>query len=437
MNAPLNLAAYEKARSVVTERRLVGAVLVDASSCFAEGLDEVHAGLLTDHTVREVWRVIEESRRSGEPIDLPRLGERAPLLALDMARLAEQVPSAASFRDYLGTLKELAASRALTDGAHRLLVRAVDGARLDELRAVHGDALKACDETAATGKPRMLGDLLPEVLASLATPASDVVRSGVSALDAALGGGMHPGELIVLAARPSVGKSTLALVLALDAAKRGEPVLFVSIEMRAQELALKVLARAAAMNPKALPRTDATGATVPAGLRLAAEQLAGLPLHFDDAPKASLQSAKAAIIRGAHAIGARLVVVDYLGLLPADDRRASPYERTSAASRELKALARTLGVPLLALAQLNREVERDGSRDPKLADLRDSGTIEQDADVVILLSRKEQRADGLRLDAILAKNRNGPCGRVPLLFRPELSDFVDADSVFDFPGAGS
>lgn len=430
-------AAVDRARSVSTERRLIASVLLDEAACIADGLDEVGDELFTDRLCRDVWRAIAEARRRGEPVGFRRICEQlvgSDVDVLEVVRLEEEVPSAASFSGYLALLKQFAGTRALLDAAHRVLAAGAEGRPHEELRALVAAGLKAGDEAATTTRPRAIGDVIPEVIATHSAPAPDVVRTEIAPLDAALAGGMRPGELVVVAARPGVGKTTLALALALVAAKRGEPVLFVSLEMRAQELALKALARAAGMDPvKELQRAASERAvSVPDSMARAVEQLVRLPVHFDDAPKSSLQAAKAAIIRGARAIAARLVVVDYLGLLPADDRRASPYERTSAASRELKCLARTLGVPLLALAQLNREMERDGSREPRLSDLRDSGTIEQDADVVLLLARKGHRPDGQLVDAILAKNRNGPCGRVPLLFRPECSDFVDADAAFSF-----
>ncbi len=432
--ASLYSQAVDVTRNGLAERQLLASVLLDAPSCIADGLDEVGLDLFTGTFTRAVWSEIAATRRRGEGIEFGLLGQRLSdrVDVLEFARLAEQVPSAANFATYLGELKQVASKRALVDGAHRVLMLGADKAPLEELHREATAALKRSEDAAASGGPRALRDILPGVVAKLGSPAVDRVPTGIRSLDDALAG-LHPGELVILAARPSVGKTTLALNIAADVAKRGDGVLVVSLEMRAEELVSKLVAREGMFNPVAV-RHDSPDATAAiAKAQEIAGRIAHLPLHFDDNSKSSLQQARAAIIRGAHATNARLVIIDYLGLLPPDERRATPYERTSAASREMKNLARTLGVPLLVLAQLNRDVERGGdNREPRLSDLRDSGTIEQDADVVILLSRKGERADGLLVDAHIAKNRNGPVGRVPLLFNAACSSFTDASLAFDF-----
>jgi replicative DNA helicase len=236
-----------------------------------------------------------------------------------------------------------------------------------------------------------------------------------------LTGGLQDGELIVVAARPSVGKTSLALAIALRAAESGRGVFFASLEQSRQDLALRMncaagkfdhqRARKAELDPSELERFMAVGA-----------ELRKLPLYIDDgSPQGPLRiAANARMLKTDRGIG--LIVVDYLQMIQPTNPKETRQEQVAGLARCLKQLARELSVPVVAAAQLNRQVEGRGDAKPRLADLRESGAIEADADTVMLLWRPDEK-DRSRIEVNLAKQRNGPVGEFTLAFRPDCLRF--------------
>jgi len=235
--------------------------------------------------------------------------------------------------------------------------------------------------------------------------------SGVGQLDN-LTAGFHPGELVIVAARPSVGKTSVAVAIARTIAT-ARPVLFASLEQSRHELAQRMLCAESGVLGDNVRRGELSdrdqGALIEAGARLSP-----LHLHIDDAGEQSVLRLAANARRLKRRQGLGAVIVDYLQLVSPDDRRAPRHEQVGATSRRLKALARELEVPLIALAQLNREVEGRAGQKPRLSDLRESGSIEADADTVILLHPLTESPGCLCL--IVAKQRNGPTGEVVVRF---------------------
>ncbi|HUX00800.1 MAG: DnaB-like helicase C-terminal domain-containing protein [Phycisphaerae bacterium] len=232
--------------------------------------------------------------------------------------------------------------------------------------------------------------------------------------------GLQPEDLIVIASWPSVGKSTLALNIAEHIAVDLEkPVAFFSLEMSREALGLRLLSSRAKVDGQRL-RKGTLSNDEAAKVRDAASRLLEVPLYIDDTPALSLEQLIGKCRHAAASGQADLIVIDYLHLMdPASDE--PPYYKMSRISHCLKSLARSLGVPIIAVAQLRRPGQ--DSWYPKLADLRDSGTLEEDADVVMLLHREEMRhAQGSKeyeetkgkADLILAKQRNGPVGTIHL-----------------------
>jgi replicative DNA helicase len=234
--------------------------------------------------------------------------------------------------------------------------------------------------------------------------------------------GFHPGDYIVLGARTTVGKSALALNLATVISTK-EPVLYLSFEMPAKQLMYRLYASLAEIDSKLIRRRSLTDAQRKT-LMDTRESIKSLKLKFDAGhPSVSKLISD---IEQAHQAGVRTVVVDYLQLVPGDrPGRQSDYERVTEVSGRLRDLSKRLGVTILALSQLKRE--SDEKKIPTLTDLRESGAIEQDADVVLLLHRK-RLGDELDTDARLAiaKNRYGDCGSVFLRFEPPFTRFVAA-----------
>lgn len=245
--------------------------------------------------------------------------------------------------------------------------------------------------------------------------------------------GLHPQEMIVVAARPSMGKTSLALniaeaaVLHKDPTKR-VPTLFFSLEMSAEQLALRLLCGRARVDMQKL-RDGFVDREAQSELARVSKELRDAPLWIDDVAQASIleMRAKARRLHSQKRLG--LIIVDYLQLVSGTDTRVPREQQIAEISRGVKAMSKELNLPVIVLSQLNRESEKE-KRQPKLSDLRESGSIEQDADLVLLLSKKkdtddeEDMASGVVLrDLIVAKQRNGPVGFITLAFNRKLTRF--------------
>ena len=240
---------------------------------------------------------------------------------------------------------------------------------------------------------------------------------------------MEPGQLVVLGARPGVGKTALALTVAVRAALTSRPVLFFSLEMPADELGLRAVA-AETGTPVGPLRAGGGAAADLDVIAAAGDELAGVPVWVDDRPGRTVEAVVAAARRHRRRHGLGLAVVDYLQLVEATDRRATRREQVEHVSRQLKRAARALRVPVLALCQLNREVEGRGDPKPRMSDIREAGGIEQDADVILLAwepAEQPHAARGVtRVGVTVVKNRHGPTGDAELLFRKGVTRFEDS-----------
>jgi replicative DNA helicase len=279
--------------------------------------------------------------------------------------------------------------------------------------------------------PRRLSEVIDEALDELRARAAGEqvgVTTGLLDVDRLLGG-MRPGQLIVLGARPSVGKSAVAFGIALHVAEHHGRVVLFSAEMSGPELGLRALAGGGVPSERLLNgRLEGHDFERLEGRR---DQLAVMPLFVDDDP-GTLATLVDTARRQSTSGELAMIAVDYLQLIPVDRHRERRELEVAEVSRGLKALARELGVPVLAVAQLNRGLEFRGDKRPVLADLRDSGQLEQDADVVLLLHRPglyDLDADPHEAELIIAKHRNGPTGVVPLTWLPTRMRFVNAARV--------
>jgi replicative DNA helicase len=257
------------------------------------------------------------------------------------------------------------------------------------------------------------------------------VRTGFADLDA-LTTGLQKSDLVVLAARPSVGKTSLALNIAEHAAVReGKSVGVFSLEMSKEQLVLRLLSSVANIDSQRL-RTGFLEELDFARLAPAMNSLSEAPIYIDDTPNISAMELRTKARRLQAEAGLDLVIVDYLQLMQAttSSRDANRVQEVSEISRGLKALARELSVPVIALSQLSRQPEMRESKEPRLSDLRESGAIEQDADLVMFLYRdkerpaEEQDAEGEVIKLKLAKHRNGPTGEIDLWFKKAQTRFV-------------
>jgi len=257
------------------------------------------------------------------------------------------------------------------------------------------------------------------------------VPTGFVDLDRLLGG-LQRSDLILIAARPSVGKTSLGISIARHAANLGQHVAIFSLEMSSEQVVQRMVSAETGIDAQRLRLGDLREDEWPLFVR-ATGRLSDLPLYIDDTPSISVlqMRTKARRLHAEHGID--LILVDYLQLMTTDDRRnESRVQEVSYISRSLKGLARELDVPLVGLSQLSRAVEQRSDKRPILADLRASGSLEQDADVVMFIYRDElynpETEDQNIAEIIIAKHRNGPTGTVQLFFRDRLAQFLDAET---------
>ncbi|MCU1471928.1 MAG: dnaB [Glaciihabitans sp.] len=254
------------------------------------------------------------------------------------------------------------------------------------------------------------------------------VPTGFAALDS-LTNGLHPGQLIILAARPAIGKSTLALDFARAAAVHNDmPTIVFSLEMGRSEIAMRLLSAEAS-----IPLQNMRKGTIHqqdwSTLASVRGKIADAPLYIDDSPNMTLVEIRAKCRRLKQKVGLKMVIIDYLQLMTSGKKVESRQQEVSEFSRALKLLAKEIGVPVIAISQLNRGPEQRSDKKPMLSDLRESGSLEQDADMVILLHReaayeKDSPRQG-EADLIIAKHRNGPTDTIVVGFHGHFSRFVD------------
>ncbi|MGN0059986.1 MAG: replicative DNA helicase, partial [Coriobacteriales bacterium] len=284
----------------------------------------------------------------------------------------------------------------------------------------------------------VMGDLYNELSEMSQNPQGMIgVSTGYPGIDASLQG-LRPGQMVVVGARPGVGKTSFALNLAVNAAAAGASVAFFSLEMSKAEIAQRLLSAQAKIPLSAIRGGNIKDDQWPTILD-ATRDLSQLDIMIDDTPGTTVTEIRAKARRMLKDKPKGMVMVDYLQLLspPAGGHRAdSRATEVSEMSRGIKIMAKDLEVPVVALSQLNRQVtDRKGQR-PQLSDLRESGSIEQDADIVILLDRsmteeeaaRDDRPDMNVTEFIIAKNRSGPLNIVPLMFLPGSTKFVEVDT---------
>lgn len=259
------------------------------------------------------------------------------------------------------------------------------------------------------------------------------VPTGFPSLDRMLMG-LREGQLVIIGARPAVGKTSFALNLALNAAASGYTVGFFSLEMSGKEIAQRFICAHAQVNMSNF-RTGRISPQEWANINEATEELSNLDILIDDTPGTTVTEIRAKARRMLHNKEKAIIILDYLQLVspPAGRRAESRAVEVSEMSRALKIMAKELAVPVVSLSQLSRQVESRTGKRPQLSDLRESGSIEQDADIVMFLDRSSSEQEATRDDRpdegitriVLAKNRSGPIGDVDLVFMPASTKFFE------------
>ncbi|PJJ73696.1 replicative DNA helicase [Diaminobutyricimonas aerilata] len=378
----------------------------------------------------DVIAVTDELTKSGE---LARAGG-----AEYLHTLTALVPTAANAGFYAGIVAEKAVLRRLVEAGTRIVQMgyASEGEVTDlvnnaqaEIYGVTG-GVEVEDYVPLTDAVTVAID---EIEAAKGRDGQMVgVPTGFAELDT-LTNGLHPGQMIIVAARPAIGKSTLALDFARAAAiKHDQPTIIFSLEMGKSEIAMRLLSAEASIPLQSMRKgtVDSRDWTTLAATR---GRIADAPLYIDDSPNMTLVEIRAKCRRLKQRVGLRMVVIDYLQLMTSGKRVESRQQEVSEFSRALKLLAKELEVPVIAISQLNRGPEQRADKKPAISDLRESGSLEQDADMVILLHReaayeKDNPRQG-EADLIVAKHRNGPTATVTVGFHGHFSRFVDMPAI--------
>jgi replicative DNA helicase len=348
--------------------------------------------------------------------------------------LIASVPTAANAGYYARIVRERAILRRLVEVGTRIVQLGYAG---------DGDADELVDRAQAeiygVTERRVAEDFLP--LSEIMPGALDEIEAigtrggvmtgvptGFADLDT-LTNGLHPGQMVVIAARPAIGKSTLALDLARAAAiKHRLATVMFSLEMSRNEITMRLLSAEARVPLQAM-RTGQLGEDDWTRLARRMSEVVDAPLFIDDSPNMSMMEIRAKCRRLKQRHDLRMVIVDYLQLMTSPRRVENRQQEVSEMSRSLKLLAKEVDVPVVAISQLNRGPEQRNDKRPLLSDLRESGSIEQDSDVVILLHREDayerESPRAGEADMIIAKHRNGPTTTVTVAFQGHYSRFVD------------
>ncbi len=348
--------------------------------------------------------------------------------------LIASVPTAANAGYYARIVRERAILRRLVEVGTRIvqLGYAGDG-DADELVDRAQAEIYGVTERRTSDDYLPLSEIMPGALVEIESIGSrggtmTGVPTGFADLDA-LTNGLHAGQMVVVAARPALGKSTLALDFARAASiKSGLASVIFSLEMSRNEITMRLLsaeARVALHSMRTGQMTDDDWTRLAKRM----SEVANAPLFIDDSPNMSMMEIRAKCRRLKQQHDLRLVIIDYLQLMSSPKRVENRQQEVSEMSRSLKLLAKELNVPVIAVAQLNRGPEQRTDKKPMLSDLRESGSIEQDADVVILLHREDayerESPRAGEADFIVAKHRNGPTATVTVAFQGHYSRFVD------------
>ncbi|MFA6000571.1 MAG: replicative DNA helicase [Thermoleophilia bacterium] len=436
------LASGLPPQNLEAEESVLGAMMISPGAITAV-IELVHEQDFYRDSHRAIFSSIIDLFNQGEPADPVTVAEhltsRGKLEQVGgtpyIHTLISTVPAASNASRYAGIVRENAVLRSLIEVGNRIAQLGYE--RPGEVR----DLLDECEkmvfdisQNQLRGEVRSLNELMNEQFSKIekmheAGKAITGVPSGFMDLDKVTSG-FQPSNLVILAARPSMGKTALALDIAQNVAlKEKKHVVFFSLEMSDSELAQRLMCTQARVDSHRM-RTGALGSDDWAKLTDACNRLEGAPMTIVDSPGANMLEIRAQSRRLASKHDLGLVIIDYMQLMMPDSRSQSREQEVAKMSRSLKFMARDLKVPVLALSQLSRATESRTPPRPVLSDLRESGSIEQDADLVMFIYRPRNEDNHLENTAELhlAKHRNGPTRTIDLVFQEKYASFSSAAS---------
>lgn len=425
------------------EEFILGGVLLENAA-----LDTITEKIVPTDFYSERHRIIFEEmlalREKGLPIDFVSLSEAIEARSLMdkvggasyIAQLADRIPTTANIEYYANLMRDKAILRALISGAGEIikLARAPVAAVGEAVESAEQIIFNINKELGLQKKglikaKGLVNDLFKKI-ESIHKGELDQggVPTGFMDMNTILMGGLHPTDLIIVAGRPSMGKTSLAMNIAEHVALSEKvPVAVFSLEMGQEQLLLRLLASHARVDQTRLRNSRFLGKEDWSKLVNACGEIYEAPLYIDDTPGISPMEMRAKLRRLALNENLGLIVVDYLQLMTSRVRTDSREQEISDISRSLKAIAKEFHLPVIALSQLNRRVEERGDKRPMMSDLRESGAIEQDADIICFIYRDEvynpETEHKGEAEIIIAKHRNGPTGHFKLRWDPELTKF--------------
>lgn len=464
---------YENAdlpHNAEAEQMLLGAIMHDNSI-----LEQVDDFMLAEHFYspvhQRIYKRMSDLIQSGQianPITIvPILLQEIPNIREYVIDLSTMIVSSSVAQTYAKMIYDLYIKRQLIGIGKNILDKCYDSSLDMEARDHIEEAEKSLFDLSLKGHTQDQQDIsFGAVMKNVYSMADSAFKQGGNIIGVTTGlrdvdktlGGMHPSDLIVVAGRPSMGKTALGMNIAFNAAKAyankihgGVKVAFFSLEMSREQIGMRLIGQESQV-PSDQIRRGAISTTQLNSLAKQMEILKTLPLFIDDTPSLSITAMNARIRRWVRQEKIGLVVIDYLQLITVNGRSESRLQELSVITRSLKAIAKTYNIPVIAISQLSRAVEMREDKHPQLSDLRESGDIEQAADVVCLLkrdayyvARKKPADDSIKMDLwqqemkkvhgkatlIIAKQRHGPIKNITLSFNEMLTKFGDYDGVVD------
>ena len=432
-------------QSLEAEKAVLCSLLLLPESCDEVALLVRSEDFLNDAN-QKIYRCLMAMHDDGQAVDITLLIQRlrdageyeAVGGAAYLAEISEAVATAAHAEYYAKIVHEKSTLRSLIHASTDILKDSYDPTiEPRQMLSRAEEKIFGILESKGQGQLSTIHDVLHDALARIDARmkqdhAFGGLETGLNDYDD-LTGGLHGSELVILAARPSMGKTALAMnIVEHVAIDCGHPTLFVSLEMSSLELGDRLLCSRARVNSHRLRNGQISAEESQTLIRTAAE-VSTAPLFIDDSPSRTMTEIAATARRLKRRDGLKLIVIDYLQLIDPDNARDPRQEQVAKIARRLKGLARELEVPLICLAQLNRQVEASRDNKPQLSNLRESGAIEQDADVVMFVHREEYYAsndeDRDRVkgeaDLLIRKQRNGPVGDVKLTWLHDFTRFTN------------
>ncbi len=428
--------------------------MLSPNDCMGECIEKLKGGAAVFYDLRNqtIYGMMAEMYDKREAIDVitlqQRLKDKQVLEQVGginyLVSVADSVPSSANLMYYLNIVLEKYVLRIMIRTCTEVIGRIFEHeGEVDSLLDEVEREILGIGESRVEGTSIKIKELVKKAINTIEEyhqrqGTLTGIGTGFTDLDK-MTSGVRGGEMVVIAARPSMGKTSLAMNIAEHVAiEQKIPVGVFSLEMTSESLVMRMMCSRARVNLRNVREGFLAERDFPR-LTGAAGQLANAPLYIDDSSGLSILQLRAKARRMYQHFGIKLFVVDYLQLLHSTARRAENRQQEIAdISNGIKSLAKELNVPVIVLSQLNRELEKDKDRKPRLSDLRESGAIEQDADVVCLLykpSREDddagEEADAMPVNLLIAKQRNGPTGDVHLTFLKQYTRFESAAKISD------